>query len=43
MYDAGKLTPKIHQVFSLADTGAALRSLVDRQAIGKVVVRTRDY
>ena len=42
MYQAGKLSPKIHQIFALADTAAALTSLLDRRAIGKVVVRTRD-
>jgi NADPH:quinone reductase len=41
MYDAGKLTPKIHNVAPLAETADALRSLLDRSVIGKVVVRTR--
>ena len=41
LYEAGKLTPKIHKVYALEDTGQALASLLDRQAIGKVVVKTR--
>ena len=43
MYSAGKLRPKIHKVYVLSETGAALSSLLQRQVIGKVVVRTRDF
>ena len=40
-YAAGKLQPHVTQTFALAETGAALRMLMDRKALGKVVVRTR--
>lgn len=35
----GKLRPHVSQVYSLADTPLALRALLDRKVVGKVVVR----
>ncbi|MEM7405083.1 MAG: NADPH:quinone oxidoreductase family protein [Pseudomonadota bacterium] len=41
-YAAGRLTPRIDTVMPLADTPAALQRLIDRQAIGKVVIEMPD-
>jgi len=37
---AGTLQPVIHQIFPLADTPRAFAALRDRQALGKLVIRT---
>jgi len=39
LYEAGKLQPPVTEVHPLADAGKALRRLVDRTAMGKVVLR----
>jgi NADPH:quinone reductase len=36
---AGKLKPHIHKVFSLAETGAAIRELDNRASTGKVIIK----
>jgi len=36
---AGKLKPHISTTYPLADTGAALRALMERRSVGKVIVR----
>lgn len=38
-YSAGKLKPYISQTFPLAETAVALRTLMERRALGKVVVK----
>ena len=40
-YAEGKLQPHISQTFALADTAEAMRTLMARQATGKVVVQVR--
>lgn len=40
-YMAGKLKPHVSQTFGLAQAGAALSALMDRQSTGKVVVTLR--
>ncbi|MEZ5559251.1 MAG: NADPH:quinone oxidoreductase family protein [Pseudomonadales bacterium] len=40
-YEAGKVRPLVSQCFPLEQYAAALRCLMERQAIGKVVVRVR--
>ena len=40
-YAMGKLKPHVTQTFALTETPAALRTLMDRKALGKVVVKTR--
>ena len=37
----GRLRPVISEVVTLADTGKAMRALLDRKAMGKIVVRVR--
>jgi len=39
-YAAGVLKPHIHKVFALADAASALRQLIDRRAMGKVLLKT---
>lgn len=39
-YAAGGLKPHIHQVFALDEAPAALRQLMDRRAMGKVLLKT---
>ena len=39
-YAAGVLKPHIHKVFALADAASALRQLMDRRAMGKVLLKT---
>ena len=39
-YAAGLLKPHIHQVFDLEDASSALRQLMDRRAMGKVILKT---
>jgi len=39
LYEAGKIHPPVTEVYPLADAGKALRRLVDRGAMGKVVLR----
>jgi len=39
-YAAGLLKPHIHKVFALADAASALRQLMDRRAMGKVLLKT---
>lgn len=41
MFDAGKLKPRIDSVYPLEGTGEALQKLLDREAIGKVVIQVR--
>ncbi len=41
MYTAGKISPLVGATFPLADYAPALRALMERQAIGKVVVAVR--
>lgn len=38
MYEAGQLDPPVTETFPLADAGKALRRLVDRAAMGKLVL-----
>lgn len=38
--EAGKITPHVSHFFRLEDAGAALQVLVDRKAIGRVVIET---
>ena len=40
LYAAGALKPHIHQVFTLDDAASALRQLIDRRAMGKVLLKT---
>jgi NADPH2:quinone reductase len=39
-YVAGKLRPQVTDVFALADAAAALRKLLERRAVGRIVLRT---
>ncbi len=39
-YAAGRLKPHIHQVFALDQAPAALRQLMERRAMGKVILQT---
>ena len=39
-YTAGLLKPHIHQVFALDEAPSALRQLMDRRAMGKVLLKT---
>lgn len=41
MFDAGKLSPRIDSVYPLERTGEALQKLLDRGAVGKVVIQVR--
>jgi NADPH2:quinone reductase len=41
MFDLGKLDPRIDSVFPLERTGDALQKLLDREAIGKVVIQVQ--
>jgi NADPH2:quinone reductase len=38
MYEAGQVNPPVTETFPLADAGKALRRLVDRSAMGKLVL-----
>ncbi len=38
-YAAGELKPHIHRVFPLQDGGAALRELMERRALGKILLK----
>lgn len=40
MYEAGQVNPPVIETYPLADAGKALRRLVDRAAMGKVVLTT---
>ncbi len=42
LFTAGKIKPKVSQVFPLSEYAAALRCLTERQAIGKVVVKVAE-
>lgn len=39
-YSSGLLKPHIHQVFALEEASSALRQLMDRRAMGKVILKT---
>lgn len=41
LFEAGKLNPRIDSVFALERTGEALQKLLDRKAIGKIVIQVR--
>jgi NADPH2:quinone reductase len=40
--DAGRIRPAVVTTYPMEKAGAALASLEDRTAVGKVVVRVRD-
>ena len=39
LWAAGKIAPKVTQVFDFAEGGAAIAKMAAREAIGKLVVR----
>lgn len=39
LFSEGKLNPHVHRVFELEDTAAAMNTLANREAMGKVIVR----
>ena len=41
LYEQGKIKPLVSKVFPMGDYAAALNHLVNRKAIGKIVMRTR--
>jgi NADPH:quinone reductase-like Zn-dependent oxidoreductase len=40
MYEAGQVTPPVTETYPLAEAGRALRRLLDRAAMGKIVLHT---
>lgn len=42
MFAQGRIAPRVNRTYSLAESGEALRCLMEREAIGKVVVRVRE-
>jgi NADPH:quinone reductase len=40
MYESGKINPPVTEIYPLADAGKALRRLLDRAAMGKIVLTT---
>ena len=38
-YNEGKLKPKVSEIFGLEDASIALRRIMNRQAIGKIVLK----
>jgi NADPH:quinone reductase-like Zn-dependent oxidoreductase len=38
MYDAGQVRPPVTETYPLADAGKALRRILDRATMGKVVL-----
>jgi NADPH:quinone reductase-like Zn-dependent oxidoreductase len=42
MYGAGKIKPFAVKMFALEDTAAAIATLANREAVGKVAISIRD-
>jgi len=42
LLEKGAINPPIHEVFKLADAGAALREIMERKVIGKIVLSVED-
>lgn len=42
LWDEGKIQPRVSEVFAFEDAGKAIQKMVDRSAIGKLVVKVAD-